>query len=109
MMATLFVNPRPSSIADNRMNFPSKILEYLSYAKPVVSTWTPGLSPEYEGVLVVVEQETPECMARKIEEVLSWDAEKHSAWSERITAFVTGRKLWDLQAGSLLRWLSTIK
>lgn len=106
--AGVFVNPRPASIPDNRMNFPSKVLEYLSYGKPVISTWTPGLSPNYRNVLVVLDEETPECVAKTIEEVLAWNEQELTAWRAGVASFLTQEKLWSVQASSLLRWLNRV-
>lgn len=49
--AFLFVNPRPVKIRNGENNFPSKLLMYLSYGKPVLSTKTGGLAPKYDQVL----------------------------------------------------------
>ena len=104
--ATVFVNPRPSSIPDNRTNFPSKVLEYLSYGRPVISTWTAGLSPEYRDVLVVLARETPATLGETIEEVVAWDDPKRRDNARRILSFLMSKKLWSLQAQTLVRWLT---
>jgi glycosyltransferase involved in cell wall biosynthesis len=106
--ATLFVNPRPSTVADNKMNFPSKVLEYLTYGYPIVSMWTEGLNPTYRDVLVTVEEETPECLARKIEAVLEWDEARRDAEANKIRRFVETEKLWPVQVRRLLVWLETL-
>lgn len=103
--ATVFVNPREPSIPANYSNFPSKVLEYLSYGKPVISTWTDGLSPEYREVLVVVEGESPLNLAAKIEEALLWDDRQRDAYATRVSLFLKSRKLWTIQADGLLEWL----
>lgn len=103
--ATVFVNPRPSSIPENRYNFPSKVLEYLSYGKPVISTWTDGLSPEYRNVLVILEEENPDCLARTIEEVLGWNREKRQKMAKQIELFLGTRRLWPVQARNFYQWL----
>ncbi|HHX68555.1 MAG TPA: glycosyltransferase [Gallicola sp.] len=46
-----FVNPRPIDIPGGENNFPSKLLEYLRYGKPVISTKTAGIAPYYDNVL----------------------------------------------------------
>ena len=48
----------------------------MSYGKPIISTWTPGLSEEYRDFLEVPEQDTPLSLARTIEEVLGWCSKK---------------------------------
>ena len=48
--ADAFINPRSS---DNEANntFPSKLLLYLSYRKPIISTDVPGISSKYDPFL----------------------------------------------------------
>ena len=105
-IATLFVNPRPATTAGNESNFPSKVLEYLSYGKPVVSTWTDGLEPEYRNVLVVVEKDTPESLAQSIDQVLAWSGRRRHETRVRTEKFLNEHKLWSLQAQRMTRWLS---
>ena len=104
--ASVFVNPRPSSIDGNRMNFPSKILEYLTYGKPVISTWTPGLSPEYRDVLEVLDEETEDCLAKTIDNVLQWPDNEIEHNSIKIKEFLLKKKVWRQQAGRLINWLN---
>jgi len=103
--ATLFVNPRPSLVPGNEKNFPSKVLDYLSYGKPIVSSWTDGLSPAYKEVLVVPEEESPSGFAEAINDVLSWSPEQREAMRQKIGHFVIHQKLWSAQIKRLLRWL----
>ena len=49
--ATAFVNPRPENMTDGYKNFPSKILLYLRYQKPILSTRSPGLGPMFDEAL----------------------------------------------------------
>ena len=49
--AYAFINPRPLHMFRSENNFPSKLLLYLSYNKPVISTKTKGLSPDYDNIL----------------------------------------------------------
>jgi len=96
--ADVFINPRPSDRAVNKMIFPSKLLEYLAYGKPVVSTMTPGIGPEYRDILIVPEREEPEAFARAIEEVLNWSAEQRKAHAAKTFDFLRKHKTWLAQA-----------
>lgn len=103
--ADVFVNPRPSSLPENRSNFPSKLLEYLKWARPVISTLTPGIAPSYRSVLLPVEEETIEGLAGTIEETLALSHEQLSVISQRIRAYVEQNLLWSVQAERLWSWL----
>jgi len=103
--AAAFVNPRISRLTRNRHNFPSKVLEYLSYGKPVISTWTEGLAPEYRSVLTVLEEETDLHLAQTIEDVLSWPFSQRNTLAAEIKTFLETQKLWAIQARRLLDWL----
>lgn len=102
--ATLFVNPRPSSRPGNAANFPSKLLHYLKYGKPIISTWTAGIEPGYRRVLTVLEEETPECLARTIEDVAAWGAERRADRADEVRRFVESEKLWSVHAARLVGW-----
>jgi len=103
--ATLFVNPRPASVPCNEFNFPSKILEYLSYGKPVVSTWTKGLAPSYHNVLSITEGDSPLALAAKIDEIASWDITRYRRQCERIQQFVVRERLWNVQIRRFMDWM----
>jgi glycosyltransferase involved in cell wall biosynthesis len=102
---SVFVNPRLSSIASNRSNYPSKVLEYLSYGKPVISTWTDGLSPEYADILIIPKNDSTSCLAETIDSVLAWDESDKKKNSLRIYNFLNSGKYWATQAQKLCDWL----
>tara|TARA_B110000003_G_scaffold84295_1_gene86310 strand:+ start:23594 stop:24733 length:1140 start_codon:yes stop_codon:yes gene_type:complete len=104
LKADIFVNPRPSNINGNKMNFPSKILEYLSYKKPIVSTWTPGLSDEYKDVLIIVDNENPENISKKILEVYNWKDSDYKHFNKRVLNFSL-KKSWRHQTKFFIKWL----
>ena len=52
--AYAFVNPRPLNFEPNLLNFPSKLLYYFSFEKPVLSTISPGMSPEITKAVIPI-------------------------------------------------------
>lgn len=104
--AYAFVNPRPSDFAPNKLNYPSKLLHYLAYGKPVISTWTEGLSPEYKDLLVQVVDETEDGLAQAIQTVLNMtDAERWSI-SAKTEKFNESHE-WPRQIGRFIYWLQS--
>lgn len=104
--ASVFVNPRPAGILASRYNFPSKVLEYLRHGKPVVSTWTPGLAPEYRDIVIAAPEE-PAAFARQLEVALAMRPEERLALFGRIRRFLETERLWTVQAAKLREWIRT--
>ena len=75
MEAALLVNPRPSDEEFVRYSFPSKTMEYMSTGTPVLMTKLPCLPKEYLPHLYLIEQETPEGVARALRDTLAKDDE----------------------------------
>jgi len=106
--ATVLVNPRPPAYAGNTLNFPSKVLDYLGTGKPVVSTWTLGLSPSYQEALVVAEPATPAVVAQCIDQVLAWSDEQRSSHRDAAAAFCRQHGNWAAVAQRFSAWLESI-
>ena len=98
-----FIDPRPKAMSAN--NFPSKVLTYLGFTKPIISTMGLGLSPEYAAVLIALDTETPENLAQTIQGVLGWRTEEQVQYQERVKNFVKSQKSWDVQAKRLNDWI----
>lgn len=103
--ASAFVNPRPT-MEENEHNFPSKVLEYLSYGKPVISTWTAGLAPEYREILQVTRSDSPADLASQISATLAFGPKQLAEIRERTAQFLQ-RKRWSVQAGRLLDFVES--
>ncbi|MEZ0314472.1 MAG: glycosyltransferase [Myxococcota bacterium] len=105
--ASVLVNPRLPDLIENQRNFPSKLLEYISYAKPIVSTWTAGLTNDYRKVLHVADAD-PVAFGRMIDECLALDESSLSDSRERATKFAATRS-WNAQADRLIAALAHTK
>lgn len=102
--AFAFVNSYLPSASESQGKFPSKIYEYLSYGRPVISTRTSGISPDYDGVLKMVDSESPDDLAAAINDVFAMDTAALNATTIRIKVFLE-RKTWDIQGQRFLDFL----
>lgn len=99
----VFVDPRPSSHSEN--NFPSKILTYLGFSKPIISTMGLGIPPEYSRLLIKLQSEESKKLAQSIEEICSWDRVRAHQHQVEIQEFVTSHKSWGIQGKRVLDWM----
>ena len=104
--AYLFINPRLINDKSNHSNFPSKILEYLSFCKPVISTFTDGINPDYKQVIEFVYSDDPVELAGKIKQVISWDKSQYIEVSEKIRRYNTKYKIWPLVVSEFSKWMA---
>lgn len=100
----LFVDPRPLAYSEN--NFPSKILTYLSFGVPVISTMGLGLSPDYKEVLIPLKSGSPIELANLIQEIASWSLEQRSQLKSEIENFVLNKKGWPIQVKKIAQWVT---
>jgi len=103
--ATLFVNTRDPNLGNNKLNFPSKVVNYLSYGKPVVSTWTESFSDDYKKYLVLPADQTPEKFAESVADVFKWSDVEREEYRSAVKDWVCENKLWGKQAERLLSWI----
>lgn len=102
--AAVLVNPRPPSFPGNRLNFPSKILEYLGTGKPVVTTRTVSLAPEYDDVLVFAAGDSAAGLAEGIDRVLAWSPDARADYRRNVAAFAARHGDWQTVTGRFLEW-----
>ena len=100
--ADIFVNPRQAD--GNDTNFPSKILFYLSFNKPIISTKS-GLSPKYENVLFLLDDEKITTLTKKIELLLSLSPHKKNFLKNKIINF-NKKNSWESHAKKFILWLN---
>jgi glycosyltransferase involved in cell wall biosynthesis len=102
--AFLFINPRLIGEKSNESNFPSKLLDYLSYSKPIISTYTSGINPLYKEVIQFVYSDDPVELASKIDEIGSWNDEHYINNSGKIREFVEKNKKWSKVIVDFTKW-----
>lgn len=104
--AFAFANPRPNSFAPNRLNYPSKVLHYLAYGKPIISSFTDGVAPDYGDVLIPISEDSEDCIGEAIRSVLSMEALEYESMRDRIANFNISHT-WSHQVNRFLTWLQT--
>jgi len=96
--AVAFVNPRPPNHVLSLASFPSKLMRYLAYGKPVASTWTAGLAAAYRPLLVLADGDSPQAFAAAIDQTIAMSDPERSALREKLKAFMVPGRLWATQA-----------
>lgn len=103
--ATFFVNPRPLGFDPNKLNFPSKLLLYLAFGKPVISTMSLGMSPEYSSVVIEIEDESEEALIRSLESAIQIDADVYNGYCKKVVDFKESHT-WEMQVSNLIKWIN---
>lgn len=106
--ATVLVNPRPPSQWQNAYNFPSKVLQYLSYRKLIISVDTPGLAPEYRDALTMVERGDADSLRAAIQEVIAGLRQGELSPRPPAIARLAEMKSWAQQGRRLGNWLNSL-
>ena len=104
--ADIFINPRPE-LYDNDKNFPSKLFDYLSYGKPVISFKTSGLSPQYEDLLTFPVENSIDALANSIKEVVNWTDHDRQFYASKLTHYAS-TVTWDLQAKRFFEFVNSL-
>jgi glycosyltransferase involved in cell wall biosynthesis len=74
------LNPRDPSWRGTPYSFPSKLLEYLTTGKPIISTRLPGIPAEYFEVLRPVDLVDQASFEATLDRALSADADHEATW-----------------------------
>ena len=105
--ADVFLNMRNPKMGANLMNYPSKIPHYMSFGKPVISTWIDSFFPDYRSVLRVPKGDSADAFITEIEDVLSsYESQGEHCFNE-IKEWFEKRMLWTSVAQRLLQFINT--
>lgn len=98
--AALLANPRPTAEAFAKYSFPSKVMEYMLSATPVLTTPLPS---DYLEHVYIIDEETPQGIARAINSIFSLPEEERRAKGAGARKFVIEKKNHQLQAARILQ------
>ena len=103
--AYAFVNPRPISFEPNKHNYPSKLLYYLYFEKPIISTFSDGLCPSYKEVLFDLVDESEAQFANAIESVSKMDRLLYIKACQKVMKF-NQKHTWQFQIERFIKWIN---
>jgi glycosyltransferase involved in cell wall biosynthesis len=106
--ATLLVNPRPTNEEYVKYSFPSKTMEYMASGTPVLTTVLPGMPLEYHPHVYLLEDETAEGIAAKLNQVLAETDEELYRKGCEARRFVLEEKNNVIQAKKILDMLKVM-
>lgn len=102
---TLLVNPRPSSLELSKFSFPSKILEYMLSATPVVTTRLPGIPEDYSNHLYFFDDESEIGIKNTLNNLMSLSSEELFQKGQLASKFVMNEKSNKIQAQKIVNFL----
>jgi glycosyltransferase involved in cell wall biosynthesis len=103
--AALLVNPRPVAPEYTKYSFPSKNMEYMVSGTPVLTTKLPGMPEAYYPYVYLLEDESPEGVAKKLREVLQLPMAERNAKATRAREYVLRHKTNVAQAEKIMDFL----
>lgn len=107
--ATLLVNPRSVDDEFTKYSFPSKTIEYMLSGTPVLTTKLQGIPEEYFEYVFSVSGNTPDVLARKIENIMNCSAEELCNFGKRAQRFIKEEKNARRQSAKISDFLGEVK
>ncbi|MDP4152165.1 MAG: glycosyltransferase [Bacillota bacterium] len=104
--ATLLVNPRRGDEDFTKYSFPSKLIEYMAAARPVICFKLPGIPAEYDDYLCYFEGETPDKMAESMKRILNKSRSELDDIGKKNYKFVSENKNVHIQAQKIIDMIS---
>lgn len=105
--ADVFLNVREPSLGYSILNFPSKMTQYLSFGRPVVSLWVDSLDSVYKDYLQIPRGIEVDDFVQTLKSTLAWNDERRMEYYVRAKEWFSKEKLWRVQARRLSEWLRT--
>ena len=99
--AWAFVNPRNSSEELKQNTFPSKLLEYIAYGKPIISTPILSLTTEFKNLLIFYNQDDILTLSNILREIESYSVHDLVLIQEKAKEFCLVNS-WDAKTREFL-------
>lgn len=107
--AYLLINPRPIEDLIAKVTFPSKIFEYMLSGTAVITTKLNGFREEYLDKMYFVNDNTPEKLAKMIDEVARLSIEEIILKGKIAQDFVIKEKTWEKQCEKIKDFINENK
>lgn len=104
-VATLLINPRPSTLELAKYSCPSKTFEYMASGTPVLMTHLPGLPKEYEPYLYFTKTEDSNGFAEAIDNILDKGEEELQTFGLRAARFIKTKKNSELVMSHVMNFV----
>lgn len=106
---SLLINPRPSGDEYTMYSFPSKTIEYMASATPVLMTRLKCLPDDYCKYLYFIESETPKGIKDKIIEIYNKPTEERRQKGKSASDFILSKKNASAQALRIINFIKNLK
>ena len=102
LRCSLLVNPRPTDADYTKYSFPSKNMEYMASGTPVLTTRLPGMPPEYNEYVFLINEENEDGICEALKEIFAHTPEQLHSVGLRAKDFVMREKNNVVQAKKLI-------
>ena len=105
--AHAFLSPLDLSYSDNNMVFPSKILNYLRYKKPILASKSMGISNEYDDILFYPDNNDVQGWLLLILKIYSFTIVDYDLVENKSEMLLTHKK-WDKNVERIINFIETV-
>lgn len=89
------INARTPSDNYVKYSFPSKVTEYMSSGRPLITTFLPGMPDEYRNYLLILDENTPSEMAKQIQVFINMNHEERLILGKRAKDFIYTKDIFS--------------
>ena len=103
--ADLLLNLRITKSIRTRYFFPSKLFEYMASGTPVLSTCTGPVKSDFGSILFLLDDETPQGLARELVRIKSLQPDLVRDVGQRARRYMLAEKTWQCQGRKIAAFL----